>query len=107
MCDPPRVPCDFLSGSSLTPAVSGRRPDEAFHVHPKPQTGGGHEHGVVRLSLSLHSDSLSLPFHLLNDFFRLAYHVLNNLRRRVDVVHQTARLARIEGNVLHVTDKAG
>ena len=29
-----------------TPPVSGRRPDEAFHVQQHPQTGGGHEHGV-------------------------------------------------------------
>ena len=30
----------------LTPAVSGRRPDESFHVQREPPTGGGHEHGV-------------------------------------------------------------
>src|SRR5262245_33246910 len=32
----------------LTLAVSGRRPDAAFHVYSKPHAGGGHEHGVVR-----------------------------------------------------------
>jgi hypothetical protein len=37
--------------SSLTSAVSGRRPDVHFHVQQKPQAGGGHEHGHVSLSL--------------------------------------------------------
>ena len=30
----------------LTPAVSGRRPAEAFHVQQEPQAGGGHVHGA-------------------------------------------------------------
>jgi hypothetical protein len=48
LCDAPRVPRTCLLGSSLTLAVSGRRPDEAFQVRQYPQTGGGHVHGVVR-----------------------------------------------------------
>jgi hypothetical protein len=31
----------------LTLPVSGRRPDEAFHVQSNPHAGGGHEHGFV------------------------------------------------------------
>ena len=46
----------------LTPAVSGRRPDAAFHVQSKPQAGGGHEHGIVSLRLVLLFGSvLSFP----------------------------------------------
>jgi hypothetical protein len=44
--DRPCVSRGIFSGRSLTLAVSGRRPDEAFHVHPKPQAGGGREHGA-------------------------------------------------------------
>ena len=36
----------------LTPAVLGRRPDEAFPVQQHPQAGGGHVHGLVRLRSS-------------------------------------------------------
>src|SRR5438093_7062769 len=41
------------SESGLTPAVSGRRPDETFQGQQEPQTGGGPEHGIVRFLLSL------------------------------------------------------
>ena len=40
-------PQDAVS-AVLTLAVSGRRLDEAFHVHSNPQAGGGLVHGVVR-----------------------------------------------------------
>jgi hypothetical protein len=38
---------DANSPSRLTPAVSGRRPDETFQLQQEPQAGGGHEHGLV------------------------------------------------------------
>lgn len=56
-CAPPRADPDSRSPTrvsldcyheALTLAVTGRRPDETFDVHPKPQPGGGHMHGLVR-----------------------------------------------------------
>jgi hypothetical protein len=45
----------------LTPAVSGRRPDETIHVQSKPHAGGDALEGRVRLSSGSH-DCLSLPW---------------------------------------------
>ena len=37
-----------VPGIPPTPAVTGRRPDETFHVQQGPQKSGGHVHGLVR-----------------------------------------------------------
>jgi hypothetical protein len=41
----------FVKGmveNGLTPAVSGRRPNETLQIQQHPHAGGGHEHGMVR-----------------------------------------------------------